>query len=154
MLLAENDDLLSAVDKVLQSHFHKRVRLECQLQCKAVAINFLVSLCEGRSEDLYVHDILAKEFQPEILSFLRHSVMHYIKEHESLKKKKKLKHSLLVKELDPNENISDLKRRLLNMSSDDRIMEISLDIMAGISTLMLELRFECGVFYSFFFFFV
>jgi hypothetical protein len=124
-MLAEDDNLLAAVDKVLESHFDKRIRLEHQLNCKSVAINFLVSLLEGRSSDLYVHSVLASEFQPEILKYVRDSVSVYRKEHEELKKKKK--------------KLS--KLALMNLSSDDVIMEISLTIMSAVSTLMLELRY-------------
>jgi hypothetical protein len=124
-MLAEDDNLLAAVDKVLESHFDKRIRLEHQLNCKSVAINFLVSLLEGRSSDLYVHGVLASEFQPEILKYVRDSVSVYMKEHEELKKKKK--------------KLS--KLALMNLSSDDVIMEISLTIMSAVSTLMLELRY-------------
>jgi hypothetical protein len=124
-MLAEDDNLLAAVDKVLESHFDKRIRLEHQLNCKSVAINFLVSLLEGRSSDLYVHSVLASEFQPEILKYVRDSVSVYMKEHEELKKKKK--------------KLS--KLALMNLSSDDVIMEISLTIMSAVSTLMLELRY-------------
>jgi hypothetical protein len=109
----------------LESHFDKRIRLEHQLNCKSVAINFLVSLLEGRSSDLYVHSVLASEFQPEILKYVRDSVSVYMKEHEELKKKKK--------------KLS--KLALMNLSSDDVIMEISLTIMSAVSTLMLELRY-------------
>jgi len=130
-MLAEDDNLLAAVDKVLESHFDKRIRLEHQLNCKSVAINFLVSLLEGRSSDLYVHSVLASEFQPEILKYVRDSVSVYMKEHEELKKKKKKKLS---------------KSAIMNLSSDDVIMEISLTIMSAVSTLMLELRyFVCCV---------
>jgi hypothetical protein len=131
-MLAEDDNLLAAVDKVLESHFDKRIRLEHQLNCKSVAINFLVSLLEGRSSDLYVHSVLASEFQPEILKYVRDSVSVYRKEHEELKKKKK--------------KLS--KLALMNLSSDDVIMEISLTIMSAVSTLMLELRYFvcCSIF--------
>lgn len=135
-MLAGNDNLLAALDKVLQSDFDKRIRMEYQLKCKSLAIHLLVSFLEGRSCDLFVHEILSKEFQPPLLKYVRSSVMRYVAKHEDLKKKKKLKHWKEGEGL-----TSEMKKLLLNISSDGTIMELALSIMSGVSTLMLELRY-------------
>jgi hypothetical protein len=109
-LLVAMDGVISAVDKVLQSTFDPRVRVDLQMRCKTAAALFLAALLEGRN-DMTVHRLLAEDLGPQLFELLRHNVTRML---EKAVKNKHMDYALLK--------------------------SISLELMASVSTILNELR--------------
>lgn len=126
-LLCSTDGVISAVDKVLQSIFDPRVKIEIQLKCKASASIFLAALLEGRV-DMTIHKLLAEDLGPQLFELLRHNVMRVLD--KSNLKLQKNKNALTILNGSYNKQLA----------QHSLLREISLQIMSAVSTVLMELR--------------
>lgn len=127
-LLVSLDGVISAVDKVLQSIFDPRIKIEIQLKCKSAASLFLAALLEGRV-DMTVHRLLAEDLGPQLFEILRHNVMRVLEKSSLLLKKNKNRALNLL-----NDHYSK------QLTQHTLLKTISLEMMSSISTILNELR--------------
>ena len=81
--LADADGFIAALDKIMQSPFHDRVRVAVRLQVKATALKLIASMLESRlDKELKVHSALSRELEPVAFDMLRTYLTKVLKKSE------------------------------------------------------------------------